>query len=68
MIAMADAVSEMLDELRSLGPYDAAAEDIELKSRLEAYGDLWALSPFEDDETFVRLKYLALNGEDSARR
>ncbi len=66
MIAMADAVSEMLNELRSLGPYDAAAEGIELRSKLEAYGDLWTLSPFEDNETFIRLKHLALSGENSA--
>ncbi len=66
MIAMADAVSEMLDELRALGPYDGAAEDIELKSRLETYGGLWTLSPFEDEDTFMRLKHLTLNG-NSAR-
>ncbi len=59
---MADAVSAMLNELRDLGPYDDdASEGIQLKSRLEAYGDLWTLSPFEDEDTFVRLKLLARN-------
>ncbi len=66
MVAMANAVSEMLDELHALGPDDGAAEDVELKSRLETYGDLWTLSPFEDEDTFTRLKHLTLNDEDLA--